>query len=119
MLLRVINKAKATSMTQQSEQFVTFSDDEDKDNSSTFADDASNWETFVIRFGKYKGQTLASMITRGRTRGYLRYILSWPDIRPHTHLNISTALAHYGKLKKEREQTELDNLPPAPKLRRT
>lgn len=108
-------------MTHDSQQYVTFSDDED--NSSTFGDDVSKWETFVVRFGKYKGQTLASMITRGRTRGYLRYILSWPDIRPNTHANITAALAHYDKLKKEREERAMKEdelvLPPPPKLARS
>jgi len=115
MLLRVTNKALKTMTHVDSSQYVTFSDDEE----NGYSDDVSNWETYVIRFGKFKGQTLASMITRGRTRGYLRYILSWPDIRPNTHKNISAALAHYDKLKKEKEQKELDDLLPAPKLQRT
>lgn len=121
-MLLTIEKNNMTLMTADSAQYVTFSDDEDTTTSS-FADDASKWETFVIRFGKFKGQTLASMITRGRTRGYLRYILSWPDIRPNTHLNISAALAHYDKLKKEREARKMEEdevvLPPPPKLSRS
>jgi hypothetical protein len=101
-----------------SAQYVTFSDDE-----SEYNDDVANWETFVVRFGKYKGQTLASMITKGRTRGYLRYILSWPDIRPNTQRNITAALDHYKKLKREREEQAMKEdeevLPSPPKLRRS
>jgi hypothetical protein len=114
-----LNGTKTMTLT-DSAQYVTFSDDE-----SDYNDDVSNWETFVIRFGKYKGQTLASMITKGRTRGYLRYILSWPDIRPNTHRNITAALDHYNKLKREKEREEHamkeDQVvgPSPPKLRRS
>lgn len=118
MLLRVTTLTGTMTLT-DSKQYVTFSDDEDK----TYDDDVANWETYVIRFGKFKGHTLASMITRGRTRGYLRYILSWPDIRPNTQKNIKAALDHYSSLKKERENRPMDEdelvLPPPPKLTRT
>ena len=82
---------------------ITFSDDEsDRGAMNNMDDDGGNWENFVLRFGKYKGTTLSNMITQGRTRGYLRYILGWNDIRPNTALNINKALAHYDKMKNDR-----------------
>jgi hypothetical protein len=96
---------------------INFSDDEgDSRGRGSFmevADDGSNWDNFVLRFGKYKGSRLGQMITDGRTRGYLRYILKWPDVRPNTALNINKALAHYEKMKEDRGV-----LPPAPVLTR-
>ena len=61
-----------------------------------------SWENFTLRFGKFKGMTLSDMIKKGRTRGYLRYILSWPDIRPHTAANIDRALQVYNASKDAR-----------------
>lgn len=84
---------------------IVYSDD-DCDSMRTTAEESSsegaNWENFVLRFGKYKGTTLGKMIQQGRTRQYLRYILKWPDIRPHTAQNINQALAHYEELKQAR-----------------
>lgn len=96
---------------------IAFSDDEgdsrEKGGAMEMEDDGRNWENFVLRFGKYKGTTLSNMITQGRTRGYLRYILKWPDIRPNTALNINRALSHYDKMKEDRGV-----LPPPPVLTR-
>lgn len=100
----------------QSNYAVAFSDEEDD---SSRYDNAGGWEKYIIRFGKYKGTTLADMITRGRTRGYLRYILTWSDLRPESHSNISAALAHYDKLKRDKEAAELASLPPPPALTRS
>lgn len=82
---------------------IVYSDDEsDSRGERAMEDDRDNWENFTIRFGKYKGTTLSTMITQGRTRQYLRYILKWPDIRPNTAANINKALAHYEQAKAAR-----------------
>ena len=78
---------------------ITYSDEEDSDGWAL-----SDWREFVIRFGKFKGQTVKDLVSTGRGRGYLRYILSWPDIRPETAHFIKLGLAHYSELKKERDQ---------------
>lgn len=80
---------------------IVYSDDENEPMRTEEA--GGSWENFVIRFGKYKGTTLSTMITQGRTRQYLRYILKWPDIRPNTAANINQALAHYEQLKSTRD----------------
>ena len=79
---------------------VVYSDEEESPMDTEVGTDS--WENFTLRFGKFKGMTLSDMIKKGRTRGYLRYILSWPDIRPHTAANIDRALQVYNASKDAR-----------------
>lgn len=102
---------------------IVFSDEEDS--SMRTADsqplEGGSWQNFTLRFGKYKGTTLDTMIQKGRTRQYLRYILKWPDIRPNTADNINQALAHYNMMKDARAVAgDLPALSPSspPKLTR-
>lgn len=92
---------------------IVFSDDEDNSmRTDNPPSEGGSWQNFTLRFGKYKGSTLDTMIQKGRTRQYLRYILKWPDIRPNTADNINQALAHYARMKEARANA--DDLPDAP-----
>ena len=82
---------------------VVYSDEEDENPMDTDVRGSDNWENFTLRFGKYKGTNLAEMIKKGRTRGYLRYIMTWQDIRPHTAANIEKALQVYNASKDARD----------------
>lgn len=83
---------------------VVYSDEEgDESRMDTDAKGSDSWENFTLRFGKYKGTNLADMIKTGRTRGYLRYIMTWQDIRPHTAANIERALHVYSESRDARD----------------
>ena len=88
---------------------VVYSDEEESTMDTEVGTDS--WENFTLRFGKFKGTTLSEMIKNGRTRGYLRYILSWPDIRPHTAANIDRALQVYNASKDARHDTSMAPVP--------
>ena len=90
---------------------VVYSDEEESPMDTEVGTDS--WENFTLRFGKFKGMTLSDMIKKGRTRGYLRYILSWPDIRPHTAANIDRALQVYNASKDARHDINI-SMPPVP-----
>lgn len=60
------------------------------------------WATYELGFGKYKGTNLETMLLRGKTRHYLRYLLKWDDIRPETESAIKEALRTYAGIKKAR-----------------
>ena len=62
-------------------------------------EDCSDWPSFRLAFGKYKGATLDRMLQTKRQRSYLRYLLKWDDIRPATAANIQAALDHYNGCK--------------------
>lgn len=100
---------------------IVFSDDENDCGRSDKSSDSGSWENFSLRFGKYKGCTLSTMIEKGRTRQYLRYILKWPDIRPNTADNINQALAHYARMKEAARRDlpdDVPDLPDPPQLKR-
>ena len=88
---------------------VVYSDEEESPMDTEVGTDS--WENFTLRFGKFKGMTLSDMIKKGRTRGYLRYILSWPDIRPHTAANIDRALQVYNASKDARHDISMPLVP--------
>lgn len=69
------------------------SDDEEK------APLPEQWQDFELRFGKYSGQTLASISKSGAGRSYLRYLLKWPELRPMTRDFVERALASYDAFK--------------------
>ena len=82
--------------------YVPTSINYDSDDGSYPIYDPENWATFVLRFGKYKGETLGEMISKGKKRSYLRYILGWEHLRPNTEQNIKRALLEYKKMKENR-----------------
>jgi hypothetical protein len=57
--------------------------------------DTSNWKTYELRFGKHRGRYLLSMLEDPRERGYLRYLLNWDELRPHSRNNIEAAIIYY------------------------
>ena len=70
--------------------------------------DTTNWKTYELRFGKYRGHVLGEMLKDTRQRGYLRYLLRWDELREHSRNNIEKAIAvheaknppQYGKKQK-------------------
>jgi hypothetical protein len=78
-----------------------------EDNNSTieFSDDQQDitWDKakrFKIVFGKHKGKRLGALVKKAKHREYLRYLLTWSEIRPDTQANITCALEHYADAKK-------------------
>jgi hypothetical protein len=64
------------------------------------------WETakrFKLVFGQHRGKRLAILVKSAKNRDYLRYLLSWENIRPDTAANISCVLNHYEEVKKTRD----------------
>lgn len=84
---------------------IEYSDDE-----SQVEPDA--YKTEELAFGKYKGSTFEHMIQKPLTRGYLKYLLKWDDLKPITRIHIQQALAAYDKSKKKQIP------PPAPRKKR-
>lgn len=73
---------------------IVFSDDE-KDGEVTWG----QARLFVIGFGKYKGSPLGELLTNKAGRSYLRYILTWPDLKQNARMQIQCAIDHYEHLK--------------------
>ena len=68
-----------------------------------FSDDEIIWEqakSFRLLFGKHKNARLATMIKKRTTRDYLRYLLTWNEIREVTRQNIQCAIEHHANRKK-------------------
>ena len=81
---------------------IDYKSDEEQSKWDTFdATDTSNWKTYEMRFGKYKGDLLGTMIASPKKRSYLRYLLKWPDLRAHTKNNILAAFEHYDDMKRK------------------
>ena len=79
---------------------IIFSDEE----VDTFKTEAT-WDTIkgkTLPFGSNQGKTYEEMLTTGKLRSYLRYLLRWDQLRPYTRSNIECALAEYHKLKDAR-----------------
>jgi len=81
---------------------ITYSDDEpdidDPHNDFTYIVTWRDAKNYKLRFGKYKGQSLAVMITKRKKREYLRYLSNWKELRPSTKSHIDAALLHYKHL---------------------
>ena len=60
------------------------------------------WQDYDMRFGKYRGQTLGEMILTGAGRSYMRYLLTWDDLRQHTRNAVEDALGAYTEAKMRR-----------------
>lgn len=73
---------------------IEYSDDEVKV-------DADAYKTQELAFGKYKGKTFEDMIKTKRTRGYLKYLLQWDELKPETRAHIDNALLAYDQGKKK------------------
>ena len=61
----------------------------------------SEIEENTLRFGKYGDKPMREMICRKRTRDYLRYILTWDELRPYSKAMVTIALAKYDSLVKK------------------
>lgn len=73
---------------------IVFSDDE-KDGEVTWG----QARRFVMPFGKYKGTLLGDVVANKAGRGYLRYILTWPELKQNTRMQFQCAIDHYEHLK--------------------
>lgn len=72
-----------------------------------FSDDeeSADWASVqceTLAFGQFKGQTYASVVYNKRGRDYLRYLLTWSDLRPSSRSKIECALEAYADAKKRR-----------------
>lgn len=54
---------------------------------------------FKLAFGMYRGKTLEAMIKTKKRRDYLKYLLSWDQLKEDTQGNIQAAMEHYEDLK--------------------
>ena len=62
-----------------------------------------NWSDarrYKLPFGKYKGKKLVQMVSKPKLREYLRYLLSWDELKPRTRANLQCAIDEYEKHKK-------------------
>lgn len=81
----------------------------DSENEIIYSDDENQeltWESakrFKLVFGKYSGKQLGFMIGSKQTRGYLRYLLEWDQLRQGTRANIQCALEHYQEMNTSRK----------------
>ena len=73
---------------------IAFSDDE-KDAKVTW----SQARRFKMPFGKHRGEFLGDIVAGREGRNYLRYILSWSDLKDNTRQQIQCAIDHYEMLK--------------------
>ena len=55
------------------------------------------WRTTVLNFGKYDGYSMESMIKRGKTRHYLKYLLKWDELDSSMRVRITAALHWYNE----------------------
>ena len=60
---------------------------------------------YKIRFGKYSGKRLCQLVRKSKTRDYLRYLLSWKQLRSEAKANIACVLDEYEQFK-QRKTTE-------------
>jgi hypothetical protein len=58
-----------------------------------------NPREFIIRFGKCKGQRLGDITKTKAGRDYLRYLLTWSELRAETRSSVSAMLRVYEKSK--------------------
>lgn len=63
--------------------------------------DVDGYKTAELAFGKYRGRTFGNMMKTPRTRGYLKYLLKWDELKPVTRAHIQYALAAYENSKKK------------------
>ena len=75
---------------------IEYSDDESQV-------DRNAYKTETLAFGKYKGSTFAHMIKTPLTRGYLKYLLRWDELKPTTRAHIQNALASYTSKKEKHD----------------
>jgi len=69
---------------------IEFSGDENGD----------GWETEILEFGKYKGNTFRDMIIDRKRRSYLKYLVSWKGLQSDTRVLVKAALRGYKSMKK-------------------
>ena len=50
---------------------------------------------FKMRFGQYAGKNLGILVRKAKTRAYLRYLLTWTELKEETRLNINAVLLGY------------------------
>lgn len=54
---------------------------------------------FKLRFGKLQGERLGTAASNSEGREYLRYLLTWKELRGETKVPIEMVLAEYDKRK--------------------
>ena len=74
---------------------IIFSDDENEEFEVTW----EQVQTYRIPFGQHRDKTFGDMIKRGKTRSYLRWLMTWDELRDNTRTHIECALEHYNMLK--------------------
>jgi hypothetical protein len=64
--------------------------------------DWNSCRSFALPFGKYRGETLGVLVRTKKTREYLRWLLTWEEIREETEAQIRCVLEHYDAVKAAR-----------------
>ena len=65
-------------------------------------EEAVTFETarrFKLRFGQYSGKNLGNLVRKAKTRDYLRYLLTWQELKEETRVNIDAVLLGYQQAK--------------------
>ena len=62
-------------------------------------ENASCWQ---LNLGKYRGQTLGAMVRKREQREYLRWLVTWDQLRQETKVYVTCALDHYQHVKQSR-----------------
>ena len=88
-------------------------------------EEAVTFETarrFKLRFGQYSGKNLGNLVRKAKTRDYLRYLLTWQELKEETRVNIDAVLLGYQQAKEARDQKpeeKTEDKPPAKKRKKT
>ena len=92
--------ASTSALNSQPPLFEFSDDEEEKETGPVGWAEAS---TYIIPFGTtFKGQTLGDIAKSRRGRNYLKYLLKWDQLRPHTRMMINYVLAEYDSAKAAR-----------------
>ena len=74
---------------------------------------------FKLRFGKYIGKTLGALVRKAKTRDYLRYLLTWQELKEETRVNIDAVLLGYQEAKEAHQKQTPPEEKPAKKRKKT
>ena len=76
---------------------------------------------FRMRFGQYSGKNLGNLVRKAKTRDYLRYLLTWQELKEETRVNIDAVLLGYQQAKEAHQKAEekTEDKPPAKKRKKT
>jgi hypothetical protein len=75
---------------------MSHSSDSDSDDFDNVLDDVkvsfAQAKLFKLRFGQHSGKTLGKVAKTSKGRGYLRYLLTWSELRDETKANVECVM---------------------------